>query len=753
MTNDVSIIANSMLRDWYMPRELAALDLPGLPSSDRGIQIFAKRHEWQSTSLARKRSGRGGGWEYHIDLLPDAACAELQKRFDLKALEAISQNVQKIGPKVTSAPAKVPVTSNGLTAKQRQVGEARAFLCLEVQRRCIENSISERKAILSLVEDVNSDLDRPTDLRVCPEELLGYAALANDRRQGLSRSTIAGWLKAKAEQGFAGLVPQPKKKWDLASKENYPWVPGFLKFYATPAKRTIAHALEMYTDDLVDPSQAPSYDQVKRYLAQLKKTNPIAAHRGREGVLALKARRVYVIRSTDGLLPSDIYTADGKTFDAFVAHPFSGQPFRPEITSILDVATRKCVGYSIGLNEKAYDVAEALRNASMWNGPAAIFYVDNGKGYKNLLLDDTAVGMLSRLGTHKEHSRAYNSQARGIIERFNGTVHTKLAKALPSYCGKDLDREAALKLHKQIKHDLKEFGGSELLVTWPDFLQIFDGAMARYNDKPHSSLPETRDRITGAKRHMSPNECWAAHEAKGFTPITLSKAESDDLARPAERRKVSRGMVTIEKNRYFSMELERYDRQYVMVCYDILDANQVWVRELEMVDGYEVPGRLICVAKFEGNKEAYFPVPVIESAREKKALAAKKRLEDRLRRVEQEQRPGHLLEASGEAPMEMFSSSPGFKSDEPEPELISLELVEPEAPKIEILSPKPTKPRKRVFASDQELAVWAIDHPETLTPSQKKVLAECLQRSTSLELFRLSGIDVDRLRNVLRAAA
>ncbi len=61
-------------------------------------------------------------------------------------------------------------------------------------------------------------------------------------------------------------------------------------------------------------------------------------------------------------------TADGKTFDAEVEHPVTKRPFKPEITSILDVATRRCVGFSIALKENVISVTEALRNSCCDHG-------------------------------------------------------------------------------------------------------------------------------------------------------------------------------------------------------------------------------------------------------------------------------------------------------------------------------------------------------------------------------------------------
>ncbi len=52
------------MRDWYSASKLAGL--PGLPGTERGIQLLAKREAWPS----RPRAARGGGREYPLSSLP-----------------------------------------------------------------------------------------------------------------------------------------------------------------------------------------------------------------------------------------------------------------------------------------------------------------------------------------------------------------------------------------------------------------------------------------------------------------------------------------------------------------------------------------------------------------------------------------------------------------------------------------------------------------------------------------------------------
>ena len=65
-------------KTWYSAAELAELALPGMSASKRKINRLAEDGRWalrlnaEGAPLARTRSQRGGGLEYHISLLPPA---------------------------------------------------------------------------------------------------------------------------------------------------------------------------------------------------------------------------------------------------------------------------------------------------------------------------------------------------------------------------------------------------------------------------------------------------------------------------------------------------------------------------------------------------------------------------------------------------------------------------------------------------------------------------------------------------------
>ena len=343
------------------------------------------------------------------------------------------------------------------------------------------------------------------------------------------------------------------------------------------------------------------------------------------GERELKALKPYVKRTFEDLLPNDVWSADGHCFDAEIQHPLTGRPFRPEITAIVDIATRKLVGWSIDLAESGLAVLDAIRCAVEHNGQGAMFYVDNGSGYKNTLMKDEAIGLMGRLGMTMVHSVAYNSQARGVIERLHKTVFVPAAKNLPSYIGRDMDREAKLNSFKLSRAAIKH-GGRMPLMAFADFVAYIRQVVDAYNNRPHNTL--------GMR---TPNEVWAAFEQGGWQPLRENDPNTlNRLFRPRVERKVVRGWLSFATHQYFNQALADLHSEDVQVAYDIHDARRVWV--------YQLSGEFICTAEHNGNARDYFPTPVVEQARQRRGDAALKRVDEK-RQAILEERNGGLITA------------------------------------------------------------------------------------------------------------
>lgn len=728
--------------EYHTALEIAALaerlKVSSVPWTKRRVQDLIAREGWDQSALARPRQGRGGGTEYHYSLFPERLTAALISENRASRELVTAQQVM-----VKQQQALTALGDARLTAKQRSVMEARAAVLQAVQTEMIERQCTKGTAVATIVERAKSD---PSFMKI--------ACQANDRggkKRTLSRPTIYNWMKDYREAGLTALAPKATR-----DTHAFPhWFTVFMGYYAKPQAPTITDAMEDMRRE-ARLNDLPSYDQVRRCLKKLDKTHGTQArHRGREGAQALKARMAYVVRDTSGLLPTSVYTADGKTFDAEVQHPRHGRPFRPEITTILDVATRVCVGWSVGLAENAKDVRDALRVAVEWHGVPAIFYVDNGSGFKNDALDNELTGFCARLGITKMHSLPYNSQARGIIERFNGSCYTKLSKNFSSYVGADMDREARQLSYKRTRKDLTITGTSALLPTWTEFMKAVGDAIADYNDSLHSGL-EYRDR-SGRKVRLTPNEAWQRAASDGFEPMMLSPVEIDDLFRPYERRRTSRAMVNHLTNSYFDMALQPYDGLDVLVGYDVHDAERVWVREIDTIDGEDAPGKLICVAKFEGNKTRYVPLSKEQKAIEDRAKSRTRRLQAHMDEVEAEANPARFLSQSAQP-----TSFPTISIVSPHPETIDAvandDTSSAPTPAVSATATPSTPTVSRSgdrppLSDDDAFARWVSEYPEKVTEKDRAHLQSMLRSKRARDFLQVHEHDLEALERLSKSVA
>lgn len=517
--------------------------------------------------------------------------------------------------------------------------------------------------------------------------------------QDLSLATLTRWRLAR-ERGLSHLAPRARD----AGPTVPPWGPALLKAWQRPQKPSLPAAIDQLAAPGGLPASVPvpSPTTARRFLQKL---GPAERHAGRLGPRALQALRPYRQRDASGLWPGEIYSMDGHTFDAEVAHPFHGQPFRPEITSAVDIATRKLVGWSVALAESGLAVLDALRHACQTHGIPAMLYVDNGSGYRNALMEDQAIGFMARLGVTKFHSLPDRSQSRGVIERLHRTVWVRLAKALPTYMGDAMDQEARQKVHKLTRAEVKATGSRRLLPAFADFLRACEAAAAAYNAHPHASLPVVIDPTTGRRRHQSPDEVWA--ELVQQNPDALVWPDETDLAdlfRPYKTAKVARGLVRLFGNTYYSADLSDYHGDSVFVGYDLHDAQRVWVRDRNQC--------LLAVATLDGNKMDYVPQTAIDHAHATRAKARARRLERHLEEVH--------LELTGSRPViEGRLATPEEKAAAQE---ALAALAAPPTP-----PPVPDDVRPRNFYSDLELYQWVQDHPTLANDQDHAYLAECLQ--------------------------
>ncbi|MGA3799144.1 Mu transposase C-terminal domain-containing protein [Pseudomonas fluorescens] len=588
------------MRNWYTSQELAGL--PGLPGTVPGVRKLAVRLEWE----CRKRLA-SKAMEYPFTCLPP----ETQSALLAKAVAEVEAPKESVSSALIEIPKERDAKNTSrLNDTQREVMLARLAFIREIER--MSAHVSQRAAIDLLVKHAQ-------DAALSPY-LMERVELANDRKTGgraLSERTLKRWLAAFRSDGEVGLAPLRQRP----NMEMPAWTKDFLRCYQRPTKPSVAASYAEFIGKY--EGSIPSIHAVQRFL---KKLSPEALQAGRMTPQELKSLQPFRRRTTKNMFPGDVYTADGHKFDAEVINPITGKPYRPEITTVLDVATRRVVGVSVGEAESAIGVLDALRDA-IRKCMFGIFYVDNGSGFDN----DMVREVVDRLGGTMQHSIPYNSQARGVSERGHQTIWVRAAKKLTSYIGADMDKHAGTKVHRVGRKQLKEFGTTKLMPTFGEFMAGVEDEIVTYNSTPHRGLEKFRDPVTGVVRHPSPDEAWQMAIDQGWEPLVATPELVETLMRPQVVRKTHRGEIQWLNNIYFLDDLRSLHGQEIRLAYDVRDAARIWA--------YALDGELIGEALLDGNASDYMPMSLLERSRAKREQGQVKRSMDKLETL-----TGHRVE-------------------------------------------------------------------------------------------------------------
>lgn len=455
------------MKEWLTAKEIASAKLPELPTSERAVQLMAAREGWnENANLARPRSGRGGGTEYHVTSLP--------------ALAQIAYFQRNSG--VVAEPAAECVADNQnseqLTARGQRERDARLAIIAAFERfsrglRLGKTSklqiFCDKYTVGSIqvdpwIKDLVPAVSKRSLARWLSMKRHGRIAdLAVDRgasRKGTGALDIANDGAVKTHM-LALLTRNLHYSADhirtLTIAEFGPTVTIRGKSVPMPPLRTFQHALKGLKE---------------RHKVELTKlTNPDAyrSHYAPAGSGALR----HVAN------PNDLWQIDASPIDALCVDG------RHTVYSCIDIATRRTI-WQVSRTPRASAVALLIRKAILkWGVPHTI-KVDNGSDF---IANDTK-RLFYALGIEMELSDAYSPQQKGHVERVIKTFQHTFVRPLQGFVGHNVIQRKQIENRKSFAARLGESDEAlfDAALTGDDVQALADRWARVYEHKAHAGL-------------------------------------------------------------------------------------------------------------------------------------------------------------------------------------------------------------------------------------------------------------------------
>ncbi len=538
---------------WFTAAELAEARLPGMPTTKRKVNERASLEGWalrtdaHGRPLARPRAGRGGGSEYHVDVLPIAARAAVAA----KGVAMIAHVSDKPESRASSRWRAFEAATDKVKAEaQRRLGALQMIGALEA------SGMTRTAAISSASASVGAS----------PATIWNWISLVD----GIAEADRLAFLAPQRTGGGAEATLDPILWQILTSDYLRPEQPTFSACYYR-AKRGYA-----------DPNglSMPTERTLRRKLEREIDPRVIVARR--EGQEALRRMLPPQERSVLGLHAMEAVNIDGHKWDVFVRWE-DGRIGRPMMVAIQCLYSRKILAHRIDESENA--LATRLVFADLfreWGIPQHCL-LDNGRAFASKAITGGAksrfrfkispwepTGVLTGVGVQIHWATPYRGQSKPIERGFRDLCDA-VAKH-PSLAGAYTGNHPGAKPENYGSH----------AVPIDEFRRIIADGIAAHNAKP--------GRRTETANGRSFDETFA--ESYAVAPIGKATPEQLRLALlTAEDRMCDRqtAVITLEGNRYWSSELIRYAGERLTIRFDPDDLHGT-------VYAYDREGQFICAA-------------------------------------------------------------------------------------------------------------------------------------------------------------
>ncbi len=534
------------MREWFTAAEILPVGPPSLPPTRRGLMQLIEREAWRDdprrARRARLRGGRGGGYEYHLSLLP----ADVQARL--------------IAQQTPRDPGREARSYNLWAAFDRLPDKAK------VQAR-------ERLAIVQRVELLAAGMARRVAVALAASEA--------------KVSTSSVWIWLRAVDG----LPDGDRLPALASRNRG----------RTVASDCHPEAWEYIKADYLRAA-APAFDACYRRLAEtatrqgwiIPSMKTLRRRLNREvpaGVITLKragreaAKRAFphVVRDRTVFHAMQAVNADGHRMDVFVRWP-DGAIARPHLIAVQDLYSNFIVGHRIDRSENWTAVRLAFADAVESFGIPEHAYFDNGRAFASKQMtggtrhrfrfkfrEDEPQGLLTQLGVKVHWTTPYHGQSKPIERAFRDLCEevAKHPMCEGAYTGN--------------KPDAKPENYGEKAIPLDAFTDLVAQQIVRFNMRQGRRTAIAAGRSFADVFRASYETAIVQKASPARLRLLLAAAEGVTCRKPD-------GSLYLARNRYWAEQLHEFIGRRLVVRFDPQNL-------LLPIAVYAPDGRFICEAE------------------------------------------------------------------------------------------------------------------------------------------------------------
>lgn len=404
------------MQAWWSPSEIAEAGLPDLPGTVQGMFRLVIREGWRTQrDHARRRPGKGGGWEYHYTLFPARAQARLLR-------------TTPTGP---ADGAETGTDRNALWAaydalpEQAKVKARRALRAVEAVALLTAGGMTQTLAVSTVAT-----------------------------QSECSARTVMHWLAAvkgvRSEDRLAHLAPKHravKRKSCRAGIDPAAWA-FFKDDYLRPGEVTFTSCYARLREqaqlhDWTVPSEASLRRRIKAEIpAELKVL-------ARTGEKALKALYPAQVRDRTAMRAMEGVNADYHKWDVFVQWP-DGSVGRPQMVVFEDLYSGLPLSWRYAKTANSSTVRLAFGDMLEKYGIPERCLLDNGmefaskqvtggakSRFRNKIKDDEIEGFMPALGVQVHWATPESGQSKPVERTFRDFCNdiAKDPRFAGAYCG------------------------------------------------------------------------------------------------------------------------------------------------------------------------------------------------------------------------------------------------------------------------------------------------------------------------------